>query len=161
MGVIVVKFIFLFTPFLFYIRLVILSHISSCQIKYDKDIILIINIVIARDKGALGCPIGSAIKLLICHHLGSVVFGALVITAVKLPRMILMWLHKKWVPLMVYTYLVCVVMKLASRIWSKEQKLIAYRNIFFFLYKKICFNSFFFKEKHTFWANLNYIHMNN
>ncbi|XP_052775735.1 choline transporter-like protein 1 isoform X1 [Mya arenaria] len=49
----------------------------------------------ARDKSSLGCPIGDAIRLLICHHLGSVAFGALVITLVKLPRMILMWLHKK------------------------------------------------------------------
>ncbi|WAR22764.1 CTL1L-like protein [Mya arenaria] len=31
----------------------------------------------ARDKSSLGCPIGDAIRLLICHHLGSVAFGAL------------------------------------------------------------------------------------
>lgn len=48
-----------------------------------------------REKDRLGCPIMDAIKLLICHHLGSVAFGALVITAVKLPRMILMYLQKK------------------------------------------------------------------
>jgi len=48
-----------------------------------------------RDRSQLGCPIFDAIKLLICHHLGSVAFGALVITAVKLPRMILMYLNKK------------------------------------------------------------------
>ncbi|XP_060578387.1 choline transporter-like protein 1 isoform X1 [Ruditapes philippinarum] len=50
----------------------------------------------ARDKDNLGCPIMDSIKLLVFHHLGSVAFGALIITAVKLPRMILMYLHKKF-----------------------------------------------------------------
>ncbi|KAH3695270.1 choline transporter-like protein 1 isoform X1 [Dreissena polymorpha] len=48
-----------------------------------------------RDRSQLGCPIVDAIKLLICHHLGSVAFGAFIITLVKLPRMILMWLERK------------------------------------------------------------------
>lgn len=49
----------------------------------------------SRNKESLGCPIISSIKMLVFHHLGSVAFGALIITAVKLPRMILMYLHKK------------------------------------------------------------------
>jgi len=58
-------------------------------------VIMFVLHVYFRDRSQLGCPIFDAIKLLICHHLGSVAFGALVITAVKLPRMILMYLNKK------------------------------------------------------------------
>ncbi|KAK3090735.1 hypothetical protein FSP39_014173, partial [Pinctada imbricata] len=49
-----------------------------------------------RDKNTVRCPIGNAMKLLISHHLGSVAFGAFIITLVKLPRWILMYLQKKF-----------------------------------------------------------------
>ncbi|XP_069128157.1 choline transporter-like protein 1 isoform X1 [Argopecten irradians] len=49
----------------------------------------------ARDKNTVSCPLCKSISLLIFHHLGSVALGAFVITMVKLPRMILMYLQKK------------------------------------------------------------------
>ncbi|XP_076462742.1 choline transporter-like protein 1 [Babylonia areolata] len=48
-----------------------------------------------RNKRRLGMPILGAIGRLIVYHLGSVAMGALVITVVKLPRMLFMFLHKK------------------------------------------------------------------
>ncbi|XP_059178407.1 choline transporter-like protein 1 [Physella acuta] len=50
-----------------------------------------------RDKSQLGFPIIGNIGRLIVFHQGSVAFGALVLTLVKIPRMILMFLHKKLV----------------------------------------------------------------
>ncbi|KAK3591236.1 hypothetical protein CHS0354_010601 [Potamilus streckersoni] len=43
----------------------------------------------------MSCPIGHSIRKLILYHLGSVAFGSFVITLVKLPRMILMYLQTK------------------------------------------------------------------
>ncbi|XP_048758552.1 choline transporter-like protein 1 isoform X1 [Ostrea edulis] len=48
-----------------------------------------------REKKSLSCTICKSTKLLIFHHLGSVAFGAFVITMVKLPRWILMYMQKK------------------------------------------------------------------
>lgn len=48
-----------------------------------------------RDKKNLSCTICKSTKLLIFHHLGSVAFGAFIITLVKLPRWILMYMQKK------------------------------------------------------------------
>lgn len=48
-----------------------------------------------RNRNELSCTICKSMKLLIFYHLGSVAFGAFVITCVKLPRMILMYIHKK------------------------------------------------------------------
>nr|XP_022317576.1 choline transporter-like protein 1 isoform X2 [Crassostrea virginica] len=48
-----------------------------------------------RDKKTLSCTICTSTKLLIFHHLGSVAFGAFIITMVKLPRWILMYMQKK------------------------------------------------------------------
>ncbi|XP_021343598.1 choline transporter-like protein 1 isoform X3 [Mizuhopecten yessoensis] len=50
----------------------------------------------ARDKSTVSCPLCKSISLLVFHHLGSVAFGAFIITMVKLPRMILMYLQKKF-----------------------------------------------------------------
>ncbi|XP_076441381.1 choline transporter-like protein 1 isoform X2 [Babylonia areolata] len=49
-----------------------------------------------RNKRRLGAPLLSAIGRLLVYHLGSVAMGSLVITVVKLPRMFLMYLHKKF-----------------------------------------------------------------
>ncbi|XP_013403885.1 choline transporter-like protein 1 isoform X5 [Lingula anatina] len=48
-----------------------------------------------RDKKTLKNPLGDAVCMLILHHMGSVAFGAFIITLVKLPRWILMYLHEK------------------------------------------------------------------
>ncbi|XP_062574993.1 choline transporter-like protein 1 isoform X2 [Saccostrea cucullata] len=48
-----------------------------------------------RDKKTLSCTICKSTQLLIFHHLGSVAFGAFIITLVKLPRWILMYMQKK------------------------------------------------------------------
>ncbi|XP_064625712.1 choline transporter-like protein 1 [Lineus longissimus] len=48
-----------------------------------------------RSKNDVSCPIGKSICRLITHHIGSAAFGAFIITLVKIPRMILMYLSKK------------------------------------------------------------------
>ncbi|CAH1775579.1 unnamed protein product, partial [Owenia fusiformis] len=48
-----------------------------------------------RDKKKLSCTMGKSICRLISHHLGSTAFGAFIITLVKLPRYILMWMQQK------------------------------------------------------------------
>jgi len=48
-----------------------------------------------RNKKTLSCPIGKSICRLILHHIGSIAFGSLVITLVKIPRYILMYIHSK------------------------------------------------------------------
>lgn len=49
----------------------------------------------SRDRNQLNCTICQSMKLLIFYHLGSVAFGAFIITLVKLPRWILMYIQKK------------------------------------------------------------------
>lgn len=49
----------------------------------------------SRNRNDLSCTICKSMKMMIFYHLGSVAFGAFVITLVKLPRMILMYIHKK------------------------------------------------------------------
>ncbi|XP_022100196.1 choline transporter-like protein 1 isoform X2 [Acanthaster planci] len=46
-----------------------------------------------RDKKTLSSPILNAIGVLICNHLGSMVFGAFIILLVKIPRAILLWIQ--------------------------------------------------------------------
>lgn len=47
------------------------------------------------DKKTVDCPIGKSICHLILHHIGSVAFGSLIITLVKIPRYILMYIQSK------------------------------------------------------------------
>lgn len=47
------------------------------------------------NKNSLDCPIGKSICHLILHHIGSVAFGSLIITIVKIPRYILMYIQSK------------------------------------------------------------------
>lgn len=47
------------------------------------------------NKKQLGCPLGGAIKNLLFHHMGSIAFGSLIITIVKIPRYILMYIQTK------------------------------------------------------------------
>ncbi|KAK7100512.1 hypothetical protein V1264_023454 [Littorina saxatilis] len=49
-----------------------------------------------KNKKKLGTPILSAIGRLVVYHMGSVAMGAFVITLVKIPRMFLMYLNKKF-----------------------------------------------------------------
>ncbi|KAL5021272.1 hypothetical protein ScPMuIL_000427 [Solemya velum] len=49
----------------------------------------------AREKNQLSCVICNSIGHLCFYHLGSIAYGALIITLVKLPRWILMYLEKK------------------------------------------------------------------
>ncbi len=49
----------------------------------------------SRDRLAVTYPMCHAIKQLILYHLGSVAFGSLIITIVKVPRYILMYIHAK------------------------------------------------------------------
>ncbi|XP_046365305.1 choline transporter-like protein 1 [Haliotis rufescens] len=48
-----------------------------------------------RDKESIKCAICVSIGRLVIYHLGSVALGSLVITLIKMPRMILMYLNKK------------------------------------------------------------------
>ncbi|XP_038068039.1 choline transporter-like protein 1 isoform X1 [Patiria miniata] len=48
-----------------------------------------------RDKKSLSSPILNSIGVLICNHLGSMVFGAFIILLVKIPRAILLWIQIK------------------------------------------------------------------
>ncbi|XP_014669996.1 PREDICTED: choline transporter-like protein 1 isoform X2 [Priapulus caudatus] len=48
-----------------------------------------------RDKNELKDPIGKSRCRLIIHHLGTVALGAFIITLVKLPRLILIWVQEK------------------------------------------------------------------
>ncbi|KAK2149879.1 hypothetical protein LSH36_433g03003 [Paralvinella palmiformis] len=48
-----------------------------------------------RNKKKLGCPCCSVISSLVLHHIGSVAAGALIITLVKIPRYILMYINSK------------------------------------------------------------------
>jgi len=48
-----------------------------------------------RDKKKLSCVICKASCRLTLHHLGSVAFGSLIITLIKIPRYILMYIQKK------------------------------------------------------------------
>jgi len=48
-----------------------------------------------EDKSLLSCPIVKAIGCLIKNHLGSIALGSFIITLVKVPRMILMYIDKK------------------------------------------------------------------
>jgi len=47
------------------------------------------------EKSRLNCPIGKSVCHLILHHIGSVAFGSLIITLVKIPRYILMYIQSK------------------------------------------------------------------
>uniref|UniRef100_A0A914XEE5 Choline transporter-like protein n=1 Tax=Plectus sambesii TaxID=2011161 RepID=A0A914XEE5_9BILA len=49
----------------------------------------------SRDRSRVRFPICHAIKQLICYHLGSVALGSLIITIVKVPRLILMYIQAK------------------------------------------------------------------
>ena len=51
--------------------------------------------LIFRDRNAIGNPCSQSIYMLFRYHLGSIAFGSLVITAVKLPRYIFMYLYAK------------------------------------------------------------------
>ena len=48
-----------------------------------------------RNKSELSCAVAKSTCRVILHHLGSVAFGAFIITLVKLPRLILMYIEKK------------------------------------------------------------------
>ncbi|XP_075245474.1 choline transporter-like protein 1 isoform X2 [Convolutriloba macropyga] len=48
-----------------------------------------------EDKSQLSCPIVKGIACLIKNHLGSIALGSFIITLVKVPRMILMYIDKK------------------------------------------------------------------
>ncbi|KAK6171841.1 hypothetical protein SNE40_018266 [Patella caerulea] len=48
-----------------------------------------------RNKESVSCVIGNSVGRMIVYHLGSVATGAVIITIVKLPRWILMYLSKK------------------------------------------------------------------
>jgi len=50
----------------------------------------------SRDKRRIGCPIFRSFSRLFVFHLGSAAFGALVITIIKFPRYVLMYLQKKF-----------------------------------------------------------------
>jgi solute carrier family 44 protein 1 (choline transporter-like protein) len=49
----------------------------------------------AKDRNDIGSPCLQAIRMLFRYHLGSIAFGSLIITAVKLPRYIFMYLYAK------------------------------------------------------------------
>uniref|UniRef100_A0AC35G3S0 Choline transporter-like protein n=1 Tax=Panagrolaimus sp. PS1159 TaxID=55785 RepID=A0AC35G3S0_9BILA len=49
----------------------------------------------AKDRNAIGSPCFQAIYMLFRYHLGSIAFGSLIITAVKLPRYIFMYIYAK------------------------------------------------------------------
>ena len=49
-----------------------------------------------RDKKRLSCVICKAVCTLTLHHMGSVAFGSLIITLIKIPRYILMYIQKKY-----------------------------------------------------------------
>ncbi|KAL8598964.1 hypothetical protein ACOMHN_006774 [Nucella lapillus] len=49
-----------------------------------------------RNKRRLGTPMLSAVGRLLIYHLGSVALGSLVLSLVRLPRMALMFLHRKF-----------------------------------------------------------------
>lgn len=48
-----------------------------------------------HDKKRLSCPLGGAVNTLILHHLGSISLGSFIITLVKIPRYILMYIQEK------------------------------------------------------------------
>lgn len=48
-----------------------------------------------RDKSSLSCTVPKAVCHVMTYHLGTAAFGSLIITLVKLPRMILMYIDKK------------------------------------------------------------------
>jgi len=52
-------------------------------------------VVCNRNKKHLSCVICKAVGVLTLHHLGSVAFGSLIITLIKIPRYILMYIEKK------------------------------------------------------------------
>lgn len=48
-----------------------------------------------RDRSNLPCPVGRSIRRLICYHMGTVIFGAFLITLLKIPRMIIGYITEK------------------------------------------------------------------
>jgi len=48
-----------------------------------------------RDKGSLSCTLSKSVGRLTFHHIGTVAFGSFIITLVKIPRYILMYIQQK------------------------------------------------------------------
>ena len=70
-------------------------YLVSRHIDDNQLVMVCVWCVCVRDKKRLSCVICKAVGRLTCHHLGSVAFGSLIITLIKIPRYILMYIQNK------------------------------------------------------------------